>query len=134
MPPLAIHFAGSKRHMMSNMFNSPSKPFYQSAISMGLDPIPEDTYTDFAQRLFQRRGKQLEQETMHGVWQRYEGYTWFVQMLMNELFAMTPEGGTCLPGMIDEARRNVIMTQEGTLITIFSLVLNIVLLFYNHFL
>ena len=107
-------FAGSKRHMMSNMFNSPSKPFYQSAISMGLDHIPEDTYTDFAQRLFQSRGKQLEQETVHGVWQRYEGYTWFVQMLMNELFAMTPEGGTCLPGMIDEARRNVIMTQEGT--------------------
>ena len=25
-------FAGSKRHMMSNMFNSPSKPFYQSAM------------------------------------------------------------------------------------------------------
>ena len=36
-------FAGSKRHLMSNMFNSPAKPFYQSAISMGLDPIPVTT-------------------------------------------------------------------------------------------
>ena len=41
-------FSGSKRHMMSNMFNSPSKPFYQSAISMGLEPIPIDAYVDFA--------------------------------------------------------------------------------------
>ena len=28
-------FSGSKRHVMSNMFNTPSKPFYQSTISMG---------------------------------------------------------------------------------------------------
>ena len=33
-------FAGSERHVMNNMFNSSSKPFYQSAISMGLAPIP----------------------------------------------------------------------------------------------
>ena len=46
-------FSGSKRHMMSNMFNSPSKPFYQSAISMGLEPIPVEVYTDFAARMFE---------------------------------------------------------------------------------
>ena len=32
-------FSGSKRHLMNNMFNSSSRPFYQSAISMGLEPI-----------------------------------------------------------------------------------------------
>ena len=107
-------FAGSKRHMMSNMFNSPSKPFYQSAISMGLGPIPDNTYADFARQMFQSRGKQLTQEAVHEVWQRYDGYTWFVQMLMNELFALTPEGGICQPEMITEALLNVIMSQEST--------------------
>ena len=105
-------FAGSKRHLMSNMFNSPSKPFYQSAISMGLNPIPIDTYTDFACGLFKEYGKQIEPMVIETIWKRYEGYTWFVQMMMNELFALTSAGGNCQISMIDEARRNVILTQE----------------------
>ena len=40
-------FSGSKRHLMSNMFNSSSKPFYQSAISIGLEPIPIHIYVEF---------------------------------------------------------------------------------------
>lgn len=107
-------FSGSKRHMMSNMFNSPSKPFYQSAISMGLEPIPADTYADFATRLFEERGKHVEREVIVTVWKQYEGYTWFVQMMMNELYALTPFGSTCHQGMIAEARYNVIMSQENS--------------------
>lgn len=48
-------FSGSRRHLMSNMFNSSSKPFYQSAISIGLEPIPIDIYVEFANRLFEER-------------------------------------------------------------------------------
>ena len=107
-------FAGSKRHLMSNMFNSPAKPFYQSAIGMGLNPIPMDIYTDFATRMFEQRNKHLSPEVPKMVWLKYEGYTWFVQMIMNELFAQTPEGSTCGIEMIDEACNNVIMAQEST--------------------
>ena len=107
-------FAGSKRHMMSNMFNSPSKPFYQSAISMGLEPIPVAVYSEFAGHLFEEYGKHLEKGVAEAVWQQFDGYTWFVQMLMNELFAMTPAGDICRQEMVIEARRNVIMAQEGS--------------------
>jgi hypothetical protein len=107
-------FSGSKRHIMSNMFNSASKPFYQSAISMGLESIPIDTYSDFAKSLFEERGKQIEKETIETVWNLYGGYTWFVQMMMNELYALTPEGGTCVPTMMNEAKSNVIMAQENS--------------------
>lgn len=107
-------FSGSKRHLMSNMFNSPAKPFYQSAVSMGLQPIPINVYADFAVKLFEQRGKHLDHKVAETVWQYYEGYTWFVQMLMNELFALTPAGGVCQEGMIDEARRNVVMAQESS--------------------
>lgn len=106
-------FSGSKRHMMSNMFNSPSKPFYQSAISMGLDPIPVDVYTDFASRMFQQNDKMIDKDVIETVWKQYDGYTWFVQMMMNELFALTPTGGTCKSEIIPVARRNVIMSQEN---------------------
>lgn len=37
-----------------------------------------------------------------------------IQMMMNELYALTPTGGLCQPIMINEAKNNVIMSQEGS--------------------
>lgn len=107
-------FSGSKRHMMTNMFNSPSKPFYQSAISMGLDPIPLEVYSEFAIQLFEKRSKQIDSSVIEDIWNRYNGYTWFVQMMMNELFALTEDGAICHVDMIPEAQRNVVMSQESS--------------------
>jgi len=78
-------FAGSKRHLMSNMFYSSSKPFYQSAFCMGLEPIPLEAYAEFATHLFETRGKHVSQDLIKKVYQQFNGCTWFVQMLMNEL-------------------------------------------------
>ncbi len=107
-------FAGSKRHLMSNMFNSSSKPFYQSAICMGLEPIPMDTYADFASRLFEERGKHICRELIEKVYQQFNGCTWFVQMMMNELFAMTGNDELCDISKLETAESNVILAQEGS--------------------
>ena len=107
-------FSGSKRHVMSNMFNSPSKPFYQSAISMGLEPIPLSIYTEFVVSLFKEWDKNVESEVIESVWKRYDGYTWFVQMMMNELFALTSTNGTCKTDMVPVARHNIVMAQESS--------------------
>lgn len=107
-------YAGSKRHLMSNMFHSSSKPFYQSAISMGLEPIPMDTYVEFANRLFEERGKHVSHELVERVYAMFDGCTWFVQMMMNELFALTRHDETCDLKKLDEARQNVIQSQEAS--------------------
>ena len=105
-------FSGSKRHIMSNMFNYPSKPFYQSAISMGLEPLPLEIYTRFATSLFEERNKHILPDVIECVWHKYDGYTWFVQMIMNELFALTEENETCTKDKITDACHNVILAQE----------------------
>lgn len=107
-------FSGSKRHTMSNMFNSSSKPFYQSAITMGLLPIPADTYTMFACRMFEEREKRIKPDVVEKVYQKFDGCTWFVQMIMNELFALTGQNECCEEDKIDTAWDNVIMTQESS--------------------
>ena len=113
-------FSGSKRHVMSNMFNSPSKPFYQSAISMGLEPIPLNVYSDFAICLFEKRDKHIEPAVIEKIWNLYDGYTWFVQMMMNELFALTKDGDTCKEGLIVGAQHNVVMSQEASYMDLLS--------------
>ncbi len=107
-------FSGSKRHSMENMFNSSSKPFYQSAISMGLNPIPVDVYADFAERLFTERERSVERALIEDVHQRFSGCTWFVQMMMNELFALTDKGETCNIDKMETAWQNVVAAQEGS--------------------
>ncbi|MBR1775278.1 MAG: ATP-binding protein [Bacteroidales bacterium] len=105
-------FSGSKRHLMTNMFSSASKPFYQSAVIMGLEPIPMETYCDFAVSLFEKNSKHCEREVVQRVYNDFDGYTWFVQMMMNELFALTKEGETCKEDMIVTAQQNVIQIQQ----------------------
>ena len=107
-------FSGSKRHVMSNMFNSPSKPFYQSAITMGLTTIPLSTYEAFAIRLFKAYDKEIDSEVVQMVYDCFEGYTWFVQMMMNELFSITDKGGRCTADMIPSAERNILSLQEAS--------------------
>ena len=96
-------FAGSKRHLMGEIFTSPSRPFYQSVITMGLAPISEDKYTEFAIRLFEKNGKRLEEATVHEVYSRFSGVTSCLQRVMNVLYFRTNIGDNCTPEMVDEA-------------------------------
>ena len=106
-------FSGSKHHMMTNMFNSPSKPFYQSTITMGLNPIPKEKYVAFCQELFLKRGKTVSQEVIETVYNMFNGFTWFMQMMMNELYVLTPSQGNCQPEAIATAIENIILIQKN---------------------
>lgn len=105
-------FCGSKRHIMTDMFFSPSKPFFQSVISLSLHPIPMDRYIEFAGKLFAERGRFLDEFTAEMVYRMFDGCTWYVQMMMNELFALTERGLVCTPEYVDFAWENIIMAQE----------------------
>lgn len=107
-------FSGSRRHLMSQMFNSPSKPFYQSVITTDLKPLDKKNYTDFACRLFKEYGKAISKALVEQIYDDYEGVTWYTQMLLNELFALTEKGGTCNAEYYSIAKRNVIQTQESS--------------------
>lgn len=111
-PHTSFIFCGSKRHIMTDMFFSPSKPFFQSVISQSLHPIPMDVYIDFAGRLFAERGKFLDKFAAEVVYKMFDGCTWYVQMMMNEMFAITEKGSVCTTEYIDFAWDNIIMSQE----------------------
>lgn len=115
-------YSGSKRHMMMQMFNSPSRPFYQSCINMSLNPLPFDTYADFCQRLFTENGKTLERDVVEHVYAEFEGYTWYMHIMLNELYALTSQGETCSIDLYEEALKNVIVSQQQTYNELLSLI------------
>ena len=107
-PNATFLFSGSKRHLMSEMFMSPARPFYQSVITMELHPIPEDKYAAFAERLFAENGKTVGKDVVHEVYTRFNGITFCLQRVMNVLYMTTEKGGCCSTDMIDDAVNYII--------------------------
>ena len=105
-------FSGSRRNMMAQMFLSPFKPFYQSTINMGLEPIPMDVYVAFAQEMFDRGNKSIETETVEQVYYLCRGITWYMQVLLNEMYELTAESETCVASCLEIALQNVVRVQE----------------------
>ena len=81
-------FSGSKRHLMGEMFSSPAKPFYQSASTISLKPIPLEAYTSFITDHFEQGGQRIEGEAIRYIYEKFDGTTWYIQKICNELYAM----------------------------------------------
>lgn len=113
-------FTGSKRHMMTQMFNSPSRPFYQSCLNMSLEPLPMEVYADFCLKQFEARGKRLEHVVVERIYDMFEGYTWYMHVMMNELFVLTEKGEVCTCEMIGVALDNIIISQRQAYMELLS--------------
>ena len=80
-------FSGSKLHLVSEMFLSPQRPFYQSTQFVSLNPLHEEIYADFACRFFEaRKGGRLSRDVFHSVYSQFSGNTWCIQMVLNRLY------------------------------------------------
>lgn len=72
--------------MMEEMFLSPNRPFYQSTQLMTLSPLHEDIYYDYARRFFEEKRGQLDQGIFQRIYRSFDGYTWYVQAILNRLY------------------------------------------------
>ena len=84
-------FSGSKLHLMSEMFGSPKRPFYQSTAILNLEPIFEEIYYEFALRFFQNRKGTFDQTVFHQLYEQFDGYTWYMQSVLNRLYGHEKE-------------------------------------------
>lgn len=107
-------FAGSDRRMMEKNFNNPSEPFYMSCSPLYLEAIQYENYLAFARHHFEAAGKSLQEESFKQVYELFDGHTWYVQRLMNELYAWTKPGEAADAQMASDALTFVIKTYART--------------------
>lgn len=84
--PTRFIFAGSKQHLMRDIFTSPQRPFYQSTMMLPLDVIPEDSYYEFAAKFFTEAGFKLDRSVFHSLYSRFSGITWYMQAILWDLY------------------------------------------------
>ena len=86
LPNVNFIFAGSKQHVMQEMFTSSKKPFYQSTQLLTIDTIERKEYAAFAMEHFSKQHTQLPQEIFEAIYAKFDGHTWYVQNLLNRLY------------------------------------------------
>lgn len=101
-------FSGSERSVLGQMFNSPARPFFASTHTYTLDNIPEESYVEFAMKLFKDNGKTIDKKAVEETYRTFEGVTWYLQKVMNEAYTLTDKGETCTVENIHIAVDNII--------------------------
>lgn len=100
-------FAGSQRNMMSEMFLSHARPFYQSTSIKTLKAIDREVYADFATRLFEERQKHIKRETIYRIYDRFDGITWYLQRMLNKIFSLTEKANDKMMEKADDKTREL---------------------------
>ncbi len=80
---------GSKKHLMTRLFQNRKMPFYQFGETMFLDKIPTSDWIAYICSRFVKQGKQISEELAQKICETVENNSSYVQQLAWNVFAET---------------------------------------------
>jgi len=102
LPDVRFVFAGSRHHLMTEMFSSAKRPFYNSTQTLPLERIDCRKYLEFANRHLARVGVQISEEEFSFLYRCFDGITWFVQVVLHRLYERRAASVEDIRSVIDE--------------------------------
>ncbi len=104
-------FSGSERHLVTEMFLSSARPFYNSTSILELYPIVAEEYIPFVCHWFDVYERTIREEDVLVIYRLFEGNTYYMQKTFHEAFINTPIGSSCtldilrqtVDGVLEEA-------------------------------
>ena len=85
---------GSKRHMMTDIFNNPAKPFYRFGDIMLLPKITANKWVSFIEKSFRSTEKKIEKKAVNAIPKIMKNHSWYVQQLAHYTWNLTREIAT----------------------------------------
>ncbi len=85
---------GSKRHMMTEIFNNPSKPFYRFGDIMLLQKIKKNKWVSFINSSFSANGKTIDNKVSEYIADIMKCHSWYVQQLSHYVWNLTHRKAT----------------------------------------
>jgi len=85
---------GSKRHMMSDIFNNPSKPFYRFGDIVLLNKISTEDWIKFISNSYQKTGKKISKSNAEIIAKLMKNHSWYVQQLSHYTWQKTDKKTT----------------------------------------
>ena len=79
-------FLGSRTHILRDMFNDESRPFYNSALPMNLGPLPRDETVRFLKERFAQSNIEVDTETAEYLITQAGNVPYYIQFLALEVW------------------------------------------------
>lgn len=105
-------FAGSERHILEEMFNNKSRPFYASTTAMNLDKLQIEKYAAFVADCFEKFDKSIDNNCVTKIYNLLDGNTYCMQKTFNTAFSLTDKGGNCTLETTRNAIDDILLENE----------------------
>jgi uncharacterized protein len=106
-------YAGSRRAMMHRLFNDENEPFYRSAKTMELGPIPPPLFKPFIQAQFDRTDRAVDADALDRLLEITRGHPYATQELAYALWEEVPEGWSGSNDDLDDALEAVLRSENA---------------------
>jgi len=93
-PEIAHVYLGSKQHIMERIFNDANEPFWRSAKSIELGPIPVESFAMFITGRFKAGGRDVESGVIAELLKRTGGHPYATQEFCYALWEQTAPAET----------------------------------------
>lgn len=110
LPNVYFVFSGSVQHLISEMFLSAKRPFYQSTQLLSLGSIDADNYLAFANGFYARQSRTMPEDVFSYIYNKVKGVTWYVQVLLSRFYEFRE-----MPFTVDNVERclaDILQEQE----------------------
>jgi hypothetical protein len=113
---IAYIFSGSQAHLLSEMFQSAKRAFYQSAHSFPLQHIQQEDYVSWARSLFASKNVELPREVVEDVVERCEYQPLYIQQFLYRLW----QSRTLDLGKVDSIEQEIIQSHKNEYMSVFD--------------
>jgi len=79
-------FSGSDQRIITELFFSQKRPFYNSTVNLALDKIPKEKYHLFVEEHFSSNNKQITEEALDFIFEWTQTHTYYVQFVCKNCF------------------------------------------------
>jgi len=104
-------FCGSKTSLITEMFSSAKRPFFNSTSFLHLDKIDEKIYFDFIKDNFEKHKKKIDQEAIQFILNWTFRHTFYTQYLCNQTFSLSKKSVTIAE--VKAACKSIFMQNEA---------------------
>jgi len=112
-PDVAHVYAGSKRDMMSRLFNERNEPFYRSAKVMEIGGISNELFTTFIKERFDATDRGVADAAVEKLLAITHGHPYATQELASSLWDQVPLGFTASVADLETALDSVLRSENA---------------------
>ena len=103
---------GSKKHLMSSLFQKRNMPFYQFGDTLFLKLIPTEEWTEYIVTHFEHFGKKIDREQASWICKTVENHSAYVQQLSWLAFSLINPGESVTDEVLQQSLDNLLDSNE----------------------